>query len=477
MPKNLLSALRALVLTVLLSLPGLWNSAQAQPDGAAIYSANCAACHKIDADLVGPALKGISERRDEAWLIKWIKNSQAVINSGDPYAKDLYAKWNNVQMPAFDLSDDEVKAVLAYIKAEEGKLAAAAPAQAAGGDAAAAADPNALSATQKFFMVVLMFVLLFASFLYAIKTISTFFKTKGIRILDWAAINGILFFVFLVVGLYLVYYQFAVYGKHTLPESASEHGVITDQMFMITLVITMIVFVATHILLFTFPYLYRTREGHKAYYYPDNHNLERLWTIVPAIVLTALVLYGTKVWRDITQLHPTENVNTIELFAYQFGWKARYTGADNTLGRFDYRLISQDNNLGIDKNDPKAQDDLYPMEIVLPVNKGVLFRFRARDVIHSAYMPHFRAQMNVVPGMPTQFYMVPTITTEQMRKKLNNMDFNYELACNKICGAAHFNMRMKIRVVEEAEYQQWLKEQKTYFKPAENLTAQLNVNN
>lgn len=115
------------------------SSAQAQPDGKAIYEANCVACHKIDADLVGPALKGVTERLDEAYLIKWIRNSQSVINSGDKYANDLYKKWNNVQMPAFDLSDDEIKAVLAHIKAESAAAAAPAASAAAGASTGATA--------------------------------------------------------------------------------------------------------------------------------------------------------------------------------------------------------------------------------------------------------------------------------------------------------------------------------------------------
>jgi mono/diheme cytochrome c family protein len=105
----------------------------AAPDGKAIFEANCQSCHKIDADLVGPALKGVHERRDEAWLIKWIRNSQAVVKSGDQYAVDLFNKWNQVQMTSFDLSDDEIKAVLAYIK-ESGSAAPA------GGGSAASTD-------------------------------------------------------------------------------------------------------------------------------------------------------------------------------------------------------------------------------------------------------------------------------------------------------------------------------------------------
>lgn len=455
------------LLTVLLALSATFSNAQ--PTGAELYNNNCGACHRIDQDLVGPALGGILERRDEAWLIKWIRNSQAVIASGDQYAVDLYNKWNKVAMPAYDWTDDEIKSVLAYVKEQEAVVAAkAADGGGAAGGGAAKADTGFGNGP----IIILALIMLGAVLLYAGRVISTRFKLKGVRLFNWNNINGILFIVFMVVGFALVGLSFVKYMKFTLPVAASEHGAIIDSMLAITFWITFVVFIATHILLFGYAYLYRDQgDGRKALFYPDNHKLEFFWTVIPAIVLTVLVLYGTKVWREITQGEIEENPVELELFAYQFGWQARFPGADKVLGAHDFRMISATNSMGIDAADASAQDDLLVPEVYLPVNRQVILRLRARDVIHSAYLPHFRVQMNVVPGMPTQFVFTPTMTTDEMRVTTNNYNFNYELACNKICGAAHFNMRMKFVVVTEAEYEAWLAQQRTYFRKAETQTA------
>ena len=98
----------------------------------------------------------------------------------------------------------------------------------------------------------------------------------------------------------------------------------------------------------------------------------------------------------------------------------------------------------------------------MPIGREIEFIFRSRDVIHSAFMPHFRAQMNTVPGLPTRFKITPTITTDSMRTILDNPDFNYILLCNKICGSAHFNMAMDIVVESQEKYDAWLAEQKVY---------------
>lgn len=112
-------------------------------------------------------------------------------------------------------------------------------------------------------------------------------------------------------------------------------------------------------------------------------------------------------------------------------------------------------------------DHIVKGEFHLPVGREVEFVFRSRDVIHSAYMPHFRAQMNTVPGVPTRFKMTPTITTDSMRTILNDPEFNYVLLCNKICGAAHFNMKMDVVVDSEAGYQAWLNDQETFVSAEE----------
>ena len=79
------------------------------------------------------------------------------------------------------------------------------------------------------------------------------------------------------------------------------------------------------------------------------------------------------------------------------------------LGEANVRLIEGVNQLGVDASDPNAQDDIVVNELHLPVGRKVLFKMRSQDVLHSAYMPHFRAQMNCVPGMITQFSFTPTL--------------------------------------------------------------------
>ena len=174
-----------------------------------------------------------------------------------------------------------------------------------------------------------------------------------------------------------------------------------------------------------------------------------------------------------------ENAVVIEVYARQFDWQARYAGEDNTLGLGNVNFIKGLNSIGVDMNDKNSQDDKQVRELYLPKGRKVHFKFRSQDVLHSAYMPHFRAQMNCVPGMVTEFGFTPKYTTEEMRQqpevieKTNGINkvrrekgedpyvFDYLLLCNKICGASHYNMQMKITVVEEEEYQKWLAEQPT----------------
>ena len=117
---------------------------------------------------------------------------------------------------------------------------------------------------------------------------------------------------------------------------------------------------------------------------------------------------------------------------------------------------------GLDAWEVGKDDRIVKSEFHLPLGREIEFIFRSRDVLHSAFMPHFRAQMNTVPGLPTRFKVTPIITTDSMRSILDNPDFNYILLCNKICGSAHFNMSMDIVVETQEEYDAWLSKQKVY---------------
>ncbi|MBY0543814.1 MAG: cytochrome c oxidase subunit II [Sphingobacteriaceae bacterium] len=286
-------------------------------------------------------------------------------------------------------------------------------------------------------------------------------KSEGI---NWNMVNGVLFAVFLVVGLYGVYWEYTVHGNMLLPEAASEHGKKIDEMFNLTLILTTVVFIITHIALFAFAYIYKSNGKRKAYFYPHNNALERLWTIIPALALTVLVLMGFLTWRSIfNKIEDPKNLPLIiEVTSSQFQWDVRYPGADGIVGKKNYKLITGINALGIDFNDKNNLDDQFADEIVLPVNKPVRFALTSKDVLHSFYMPHFRVQLNTVPGMTSYFEFTPTITTEEMKVKTNDPKFNYILLCAKICGANHFNMQKNVRVVSEQEYKEWVIKQGTY---------------
>jgi cytochrome c oxidase subunit 2 len=190
----------------------------------------------------------------------------------------------------------------------------------------------------------------------------------------------------------------------------------------------------------------------------------------------------------------------IEIYAQQFKWTARYSGEDNVLGKANVRLIEGVNALGVDLADKNAQDDIVTDELHLPKGKRVIFKIRSQDVLHSMYMPHFRAQMNCVPGMVTQFSFIPSVTTSEMREnpdmveKVANINkireeksvelvaegktaldpytFDYLLLCNKICGASHYNMQMKIVVDTPEDYKKWLSSKTTLVKSVKTAATE-----
>lgn len=301
-------------------------------------------------------------------------------------------------------------------------------------------------------------------------------------------INGYLMFGFLAFLYIFTIYSIAKWGHFPLlNNSASEHGQTVDNLMIISFVIIFAVQILTQTLLHWFAFSSRGIAGKKAFYFADNDKLEFMWTIIPVIVLAGLILYGLYGWTNIMFVDEEEDVMYVEVYAKQFGWEVRYSGEDNVLGKANVRFIEGVNTMGVDMSDPNAADDIAATELHLPVGKKVVMKIRSQDVTHSVYLPHFRAQMNAVPGMVTQFAFTPTVTTAEMRERPAIMDkvanintlrakesaklvakgaealdpytFNYLILCNKICGSSHYNMQMKVVVESDVDFKSWLKDQ------------------
>jgi cytochrome c oxidase subunit 2 len=276
-------------------------------------------------------------------------------------------------------------------------------------------------------------------------------------------INGFLLVAFLVLGLLGVWFCNDLYYHQTLfPQgSASIEGEEIDRMMFITIGVTGLVFVITQVLLFWFSYKYQEKDGKQAYYFPHNTKLELLWTTVPAIFLTVLVVFGLKHWFKITGDAPKDAV-VVEITGHQFAWEMRYPGKDGVLGKKHYKLYNNPsgNILGVDFEDPESKDDLHTTEMHLPAGKPIKLVINAMDVIHDVGLSHFRMKMDAVPGIPTTMWFTPKYTTEEMKKITGNPNFVYEISCDQMCGKGHFSMKGIIIVESPEDYQKWLDSQK-----------------
>ncbi|WP_262245377.1 cytochrome c oxidase subunit II [Parapedobacter soli] len=357
--------------------------------------------------------------------------------------------------------------------ADSGTTTAAAPAAATTGTAVAAAEESGSTIDPQVYMNFFYGVLLV--FLICVlvgvigKIIQIYELTRRMNGKDTTLyarnFNAQLFVLALVLGLYGVYWSYVHHGGQAFRAAVTEHGKSIDNMFIITTVICTVVLVLTHIALFMFAYIYRAQPKRKAYFYPHNNTLEKIWTIVPATTLTILVLFGFFTWRSITNVseEAKQEAILIEVVGEQFAWTVRYPGRDGKIGERNYRLTTPLNGLGIDFNDKNSWDDQLGSEIVIPVNKPVRFQIGSKDILHSFYIPDFRVQMNAVPGMKTYFQFTATMTTEEMREKMDDYNYDFVMLCNKICGGGHYNMQKKVRVVTEEEYTAWLNEQPYFF--------------
>jgi cytochrome c oxidase subunit 2 len=236
-----------------------------------------------------------------------------------------------------------------------------------------------------------------------------------------------------------------------------------DDTVNITFVVTGIVFVAINLFMAYAVLRYRHRRGQRADYRPENKKLEWWLTIGTSLGIAAMLAPGLFVWAKFVTVPPEAAV--VEAMGQQWTWSYRFPGHDGKLGTTDANLITPDNPFGIDPRDPNGADDILisSPELHLPVNKPVKVLMRSTDVNHQFAVPQFRVKMDMVPGMVTYFWLIPTRTGR------------FDVLCEQLCGMAHFAMRGRVVVDEEKTFQTWLSKHPTYSQtaalPAGNVAA------
>ncbi|HXT60852.1 MAG TPA: cytochrome c oxidase subunit II [Pirellulales bacterium] len=210
-----------------------------------------------------------------------------------------------------------------------------------------------------------------------------------------------------------------------LPRDISKHGWQIDHLFNFILVLTGVVFAATEGLLFWFLWRYDAKTNRTPVkYMHGSHNLEVIWTILPAATLLFIAIYQMNAWADVKMRKPKDMPPTVEVTARQFEWRLRYPGPDGKLG---------------------TPDDIHHVnDLHIPVDEEVLVQLESMDVLHDFFLPNLRIKQDAVPGMSIPVWFRATDTG------------TYDLVCAELCGWGHYKMKGRLTIESRASFDQWL---------------------
>lgn len=244
-----------------------------------------------------------------------------------------------------------------------------------------------------------------------------------------------------------------------MPLQASQHAAEIDHMTVLVHWLMLIMFVGWAAFFLFVLVRFRRGANPTASYAGAKGKFAKGTEIVVAFIeIVLLVGYAIPAWATRVRAMPAENQAVIvRVVGEQFAWNVHYPGPDGKFGRTDVKLVAADNPLGLDKTDADAKDDLTQInQLNVPVDRPVLVHLSSKDVIHSFGLYEMRIKQDAVPGLDIPVWFVPTVTTEEMRRKVGKPDFEYEIACSQLCGLGHFRMRGFVNIKTDAEYRQWL---------------------
>ena len=223
-----------------------------------------------------------------------------------------------------------------------------------------------------------------------------------------------------------------------------------DDTIGLTFWVTGFVFVAVNLFMAYAVLRYRHRKGARAQYEPENKKLEWWLVGLTTVGIVTMLAPGLVTWANIIRV--PENAAVVEVIGQQWHWSYRFPGKDGVMGTVNSRLVSDANPFGMNPDDPNGKDDVLiaSQEVHLPIGKPVKVLLRSKDVLHNFTVPQFRVKMDLVPGMVPYIWFTPTRTGK------------FDILCSELCGTAHFAMRGKVVVEEEAAFQAWLSGHPTF---------------
>ncbi len=233
------------------------------------------------------------------------------------------------------------------------------------------------------------------------------------------------------------------------PPNASEHGFQIDHIIEFSHWFMGALFVGWSAyfiyVLFRFHHSRNPRADHQGVKSGISTHLEFSVVLIDAVLLLG---FAIPIWaKRVNEFPNTKDAVVVHAVGQQFNWNFHMPGPDGMFGRRDVHLVSNNNPLGLDPNDPASKDDLtFTGELHVPVDRPVIVEVSSKDVIHNFALPSMRIAQDAIPGeiIPLWFKPIKTGT--------------YEIVCGQLCGLGHYSMKGTIVVDNPADYAAWLKE-------------------
>lgn len=235
-----------------------------------------------------------------------------------------------------------------------------------------------------------------------------------------------------------------------LPLQASAHAGEIDRIIVVVHWLMLVLFIGWGSF-FTYTLIrFRQSANPKADYHGVKSHVSSYLEVAVGVVETViLIAFALPAWANrVNDLPPESGATVVHVIAKQFAWHSVYPGPDGRFGRRDASLVTSTNEIGLDREDPNAVDDIYTInQLSLPVDTPVIVYLTSMDVIHSFGIPEMRVKQDAIPGMEIPIWWEPTVVGE------------YEINCSQLCGLGHYRMRGAVSILAQADFQSFLAEE------------------